>query len=60
MFRSKFTPKKGVNRKFPSMSNLQFDDNGKAVEFGVDMAGPVKLNLGGREMLFADGTWISG
>ena len=52
---SKFSPKKGPPRKFPSMSNLNLD----ATERSLDNA-PIKLRLGTQQIVFDDGQWIPG
>jgi len=55
---NKFSPKKGGPRKSPSMSNLNLDATERSAEFGVDY-GPVKVKLGGNEISFEGGEWIS-
>ena len=59
LFGNKFSPKKGVPRKSPSLSNLNLDASERALEFGED-TGPIKLKLGQNEMVFENGLWISG
>jgi len=55
---NKFSPKKGVPRKYPSLSNLNLDATQRNSEFGLDY-GPLKVKLGGNEMSFEGGEWIS-
>jgi len=55
---NKFSPKKGGPRKSPSLSNLNLDATERRTEFGIDY-GPVKVRLGGNEMSFEGGEWIS-
>ncbi len=59
LFGNKFSPKKGVPRKSPSLSNLNLDASERQVEFGLDY-GPIKLKLGSNEMIFDNGMWIPG
>jgi len=55
---NKFSPKKGGPRKSPSLSNLNLDATERTKEFGIEY-GTVKVKLGGNEMCFEGGEWIS-
>jgi Chibby family len=56
---NKFSPKKGLPRKSPSLSNLNIDAS--SPEFGVEFGtSPIKLKLGSNEMLFDGGEWVTG
>ena len=55
---SKFSPKKGLPRKWPSLSNLNLDE--QKTDLGLDYSGPIKIKLGENEIFFEDGQWISG
>ena len=59
LFGNKFSPKKSVPRKSPSLSNLNLDADQSAQEFGFDH-GPIKIRLGNNEVTFEDGHWVSG
>ena len=58
LFGNKFSPKKGVARKWPSLSNLNLDASTQQTEFGLDY-GPIKIKLGDNEIVFDKGQWIS-
>lgn len=59
LFGNKFTPKKTPPRRAQSLSNLNLDAEQSRIEFGVDYSG-VKLNLGGQEVAFENGLWVTG
>lgn len=59
LFGNKFTPKKTPPRRAQSLSNLNLDAEQSRIEFGVDYNG-VKLNLGGQEVAFENGLWVTG
>ena len=55
----KFTPKKPPMRKQNSLSALNtLDDNTREPEFGLE-TGPIELRLGGHQVVFENGEWIS-
>ena len=59
LFGNKFSPKKTVQRKWPSLNSLNLDASMQSKEFGLD-PGPIKLKLGGNEVVFDNGQWIAG
>lgn len=59
LFGNKFSPKKGIPRKSPSLSNLNLEATERQNEFGVDY-GPIKLRLGSNEISFDEGEWVTG
>ena len=60
IFGNKFTPKKTPPRRAHSLSNLNLDADQSRAEFGVDGYDGVKLNLGGQEVAFENGMWVTG
>ncbi|XP_066292064.1 protein chibby homolog 1-like [Branchiostoma lanceolatum] len=59
LFGNKFSPKKTSPRRSASLSNLStIDEAQKAAEFGLDY-GPIRVKLGGTEVSYHDGQWIS-
>ena len=60
LFGNKFTPKKTPARRAQSLSNLNLDADQSRQEFGVDGYTGVKLNLGGQEVAFENGMWVTG
>ena len=60
LFGNKFTPKKTPPRRAQSLSNLNLDADQSRQEFGVDGYSGVKLNLGGQEVAFENGMWVTG
>ena len=60
LFGNKFTPKKTPPRRAQSLSNLNLDADQSRHEFGVDSYSGVKLNLGGQEVAFENGMWVTG
>ncbi len=59
LFRNKFNPKKGLPRKSMSLSNLNMDKIDQQTDSAADY-GPVTIKLGGNEMKFDGGSWLSG
>ena len=59
LFGNKFSPKKTAARKWPSLSSLNLDSTTQNKEFGLD-PGPIKIKLGGNEVVFDNGQWIAG
>lgn len=59
LFGNKFTPKKTPPRRAQSLSNLNLDADQSQAEFGVDGYSGVKLNLGGQEVAFENGMWVT-
>ena len=57
---SKFSPKKGPQRRSPSLSNLNLDSSTREAEFGLTKLGPVKMKLGKTDIAFQNGHWIVG
>ena len=57
----KFAPKKPPMRKQNSLSALNtLDDMTRQHEFGVETGpGPIELRLGGHQVVFENGEWIS-
>ena len=57
---NKFSPKKGTQRRYSSLSNLKLEGTEKELELGVTKLGPVKLKLGPNDIAFENGQWIVG
>lgn len=59
LFGNKFSPKKTPPRRAQSLSNLHLDATESKAEFGLDY-GALKVSLGGNEVAFENGLWVSG
>ena len=60
LFGNKFAPKKTPPRRAHSLSNLSVDTEQSQGEFGVDGCNNIRINLGGQDVAFENGTWVTG